>query len=191
MDKRVKIHQKTYHLFQSVKRVLDIVCIYKVMELLPNSALIVKKKSILELDSFRELFSVPEIEALPWFSKYKVFFLLTNELCNHFKHDQDATASLKTFPPDCPRIFARRKTKGGKCSFLQYLTLIEGYDNLLVDLLRDIGDFRDNDYIEFDLYLSYYALLLRKFLLETIFPKKKSRSYGSVLLSFFFTVFLC
>lgn len=54
-----------------------------------------------------------------------------------------------------------------------FYNIFEGYDNLLVDLLRDIGDFRDNDYIEFDLYLSYYALLLRKFLLETIFTKNQ------------------
>lgn len=65
-----------------------------------------------------------------------------------------------------------------------FYNIFEGYDNLLVDWLRDIGDFRDNDYIEFDLYLSYYALLLRKFLLETIFTKNQEVTEVSYSLSF-------
>lgn len=188
-EKRVLVYQKTYLLFQVIKRILDAICICKVATLLDNPNLMVKKKPLLESDSFMDLFFVPEVEALPWFSRFKVFFLLTNELCNHFKHDQDSAASLNILPPDFARILARRKTKNGKVPFLQKLLSIPEYGKLLPPLLEEIGDFKDNNYIEFDIYLTTYASLLREFLEETIF--QETQGVEGVLYSLSFSRSFC
>ena len=108
-EKKVWIYYKIYLMFQVVKRILDVVAVCKVAYSLEKKEIKVngkQQKNILEIDSFRDLFEDPDVGALNWFSKYKVFLLLTNELCNHFKHDQDAAAAMNYLPPDYCRIFA-------------------------------------------------------------------------------------
>lgn len=186
-EKKVWIYYKIYLMFQVVKRILDVVAVCKVAYSLEKKEIKVngkQQKNILEIDSFRDLFEDPDVGALNWFSKYKVFLLLTNELCNHFKHDQDAAAAMNYLSPDYCRIFARRRTKNGSSPLLHHLEKENGYSHLLEQMTKELGPLGENSYVKFDMYLSHYALVFREFLLDTIFSVGGRLSNFCYLLSF-------